>query len=129
MVVFMKYFNGDFPPFNMYYGLIHNYITYLVMRFYDDVDDFIDKLKSLNNNLDVEKKKTLIFYRVAILNKSNGVSVVLDNKDDVFVTGVKLLHVLLGDDFMNNNIAVSVLVNLTDDEEELTPNYISRKLL
>lgn len=125
----MKYFNGDFPLFNMYYGMIHNYITYLVLRFYDDVDDFAEKLKSINGNLDIEVRKKLIFYQVAVLNKTTGINVVLDNKDDVFTTGVKLLHVLLGDDFINNKIALSVLVNLTDEDAELTPNYISRKLM
>lgn len=127
--VVIKYHSTDFPIFPSFIGLVHNYIVFLVLRFYDDVDDFIFKLNSLANHIEVFKVRKLIYTNLVLYNKNSGVRVVLNKRDDKFVTAVKLLHVLFGDDFIQQKIAINVLVTLSDDNFELTPNYITEKLV
>lgn len=125
----ITYYEVDFPIYQNYIGLLHNYITFLILRFYDDVDDFIFKLKTLANHIEVYKTRKFIFTQVILYNKSNGIRVVLDKRDKKFVTAVKLLHLLFGDDFIQQKIAINTLVTLTDENFELTPNYLSEKLI
>lgn len=126
----ITYHPGDFPIFQNYIGSPHNYIIFLVLRFYDNEDDFIFKLKSLNNKIQVYKtKEKLILTKLILYNPTNNIRVELSKLDDKFTTAVKLLHLLLGDDFIQQKIAINTLVTLTEEDFELTPNYIPEKML
>ena len=126
----IKYHPEDFPILPNYIGLLYNYIIFLVLRFYDNEDDFIFKLNSLNNKIQVYKtKEKLILTKLILYNPSNNIRVELSKLDNKFTTAVKLLHLLLGDDFIQQKIAINTLVTLTEEDFELTPNYIPEKML
>ena len=96
-----------FPPANQYYGKPENYLAFLVFRFYDDLEDFKVKLRSMFPYVKVivMRKRPQLWEKVIVLkNTVDGQVVELSRKDDPFTTAIKMFRVVGGVEWLQNPI-------------------------
>ena len=106
--MFEKYYEPEsFPTFEYYIGDPAIYLVFLVLRFYDDVDDFARKLKSVFPFMRVMKvRKTFKFWETSIVlrNTLNGQIVELDKRDDPFTTAIKIFRTVGGAEWLQEPV-------------------------
>lgn len=96
-----------FPQYNYYVGNPENYLTFLVLRFYDDFEEFKLKIRSVFPFVRIiEVRDTPRFWKKKILLKNtvSGAITELSDNDDPFTTAIKMFKTIRGVEWMQDPI-------------------------